>query len=380
MTFSEFQRLKPEIAAGLPHADKGVATAAQVVGENKTPSESDASSEKGMGSRSSSVRAPGRASTHGASPTRAQPHTAAHTSRASPLYAGGLGDGRPVALEQQLVGGRRPHVDDQPRRRDDCRRPHPADALPRPGQARGDPHVPQADPHDEGATRCMHTRRASHHRSRMHIPSRTSHSRLTAPRPAPPPPTPGRLVQVPRDGEVDPPEGERLAHPRLARRDHRRQRLGQVDLPQAADRRPRVGGGRRGDDVAPPLAPPLVRGAAESPPPRGLRAAHADPLHPGALPHRPRQGGGEAQDARDHPRGGGGDDDGGRDPRRRRPQAEGEDGRVRAGRLGHAPNPTAHTPNPPQVRGAEEGADGRRHRVAPPRPSSSPASRRTSRS
>ena len=62
MTFSEFQRLKPEIAAGLPHADKGVATAAQVVGENKTPSESDASSEKGMGSRSSSVRAPGRAS------------------------------------------------------------------------------------------------------------------------------------------------------------------------------------------------------------------------------------------------------------------------------------------------------------------------------
>ena len=62
MTFSEFQRLKPEIAAGLPHADKGVATAAQVVGENKTPSESDASSEKGMGSRSSSVRAPGRVS------------------------------------------------------------------------------------------------------------------------------------------------------------------------------------------------------------------------------------------------------------------------------------------------------------------------------
>ena len=93
MTFSEFQRLKPEIAAGLPHADKGVATAAQVVGENKTPSESDASSEKGMGSRSSSVRAPGRVSD-----PRRLPHARAApiqqlTSRASPpLYAGGLGD------------------------------------------------------------------------------------------------------------------------------------------------------------------------------------------------------------------------------------------------------------------------------------------------
>lgn len=83
MTFSEFQRLKPEIAAGLPHADKGVATAAQVVGENKTPSESDASSEKGMGSRSSSVRAPGRVSD-----PRRLPHARAYrqqlTSRASP--------------------------------------------------------------------------------------------------------------------------------------------------------------------------------------------------------------------------------------------------------------------------------------------------------
>ena len=151
MTFSEFQ---PEIAAGLPHADKGVATAAQVVGENKTPSESDASSEKGMGSRSSSVRTGTRLGPT-APPARAAraqpPYRQQLTSRASPLYAGGLGDGRPVALEQQLVGGRRPHVDDQPRRRDDCRRPHPADALPRPGQARGDPHVPQADPHDEGA-------------------------------------------------------------------------------------------------------------------------------------------------------------------------------------------------------------------------------------
>ena len=85
MTFSEFQRLKPEIAAGLPHADKGVATAAQVVGENKTPSESDASSEKGMGSRSSSVRAPDAPRTHGASPTHAQPpHRQQLTSRASP--------------------------------------------------------------------------------------------------------------------------------------------------------------------------------------------------------------------------------------------------------------------------------------------------------
>ena len=75
MTFSEFQRLKPEIAAGLPHADKGVATAAQVVGENKTPSESDASSEKGMGSRSSSVRAPGRVSDPRRLPhARAAPH------------------------------------------------------------------------------------------------------------------------------------------------------------------------------------------------------------------------------------------------------------------------------------------------------------------
>ena len=72
MTFSEFQRLKPEIAAGLPHADKGVATAAQVVGENKTPSESDASSEKGMGSRSSSVRTGTRLGPT-APPTRAQP-------------------------------------------------------------------------------------------------------------------------------------------------------------------------------------------------------------------------------------------------------------------------------------------------------------------
>ena len=38
MKFSRFQQLKPEIAAGLPQADKGVATAAQVIAENKTPS------------------------------------------------------------------------------------------------------------------------------------------------------------------------------------------------------------------------------------------------------------------------------------------------------------------------------------------------------
>jgi len=39
MTFSEFQRLKPEIAAGLPRVDHGVPTAAAVLAENKTPSE-----------------------------------------------------------------------------------------------------------------------------------------------------------------------------------------------------------------------------------------------------------------------------------------------------------------------------------------------------
>jgi len=39
MTFNEFQALKPEIAAGLPRADHGVATAAGVVADNKTPSE-----------------------------------------------------------------------------------------------------------------------------------------------------------------------------------------------------------------------------------------------------------------------------------------------------------------------------------------------------
>jgi len=46
MTFGEFQILKPEIAAGLPRADHGVATAAQVAAENKTPSEVSAASEK----------------------------------------------------------------------------------------------------------------------------------------------------------------------------------------------------------------------------------------------------------------------------------------------------------------------------------------------
>ena len=39
MTFGDFQKLKPEIAAGLPRAEKGVATAAATVAENKTPSE-----------------------------------------------------------------------------------------------------------------------------------------------------------------------------------------------------------------------------------------------------------------------------------------------------------------------------------------------------
>ena len=39
MTFKQFQALKPEIAAGLPRADKGVATASGVIAENKTPSE-----------------------------------------------------------------------------------------------------------------------------------------------------------------------------------------------------------------------------------------------------------------------------------------------------------------------------------------------------
>merc|ERR1712178_309247 len=46
MTFKQFQHLKPEIAAGLPQADKGVASAAQVVAENKTPSEVSAVSSK----------------------------------------------------------------------------------------------------------------------------------------------------------------------------------------------------------------------------------------------------------------------------------------------------------------------------------------------
>eukprot|EP00966_Prymnesium_polylepis_P228617 5290850-Prymnesium_polylepis.1 len=55
MTFSQFQQLKPEIAAGLPRADHGVATAAGVAAENKTPSEVSAassakSSEKGVSS------------------------------------------------------------------------------------------------------------------------------------------------------------------------------------------------------------------------------------------------------------------------------------------------------------------------------------------
>ena len=39
MTFSQFQKLKPEIAAGLPRHDTGVASAAQVLAENRTPSE-----------------------------------------------------------------------------------------------------------------------------------------------------------------------------------------------------------------------------------------------------------------------------------------------------------------------------------------------------
>ncbi|KAL3909395.1 MAG: hypothetical protein SGPRY_009442, partial [Prymnesium sp.] len=46
MRFSDFQRLKPEIAAGLPRADHGVATAAGVIRENKTPSEVSAVSAK----------------------------------------------------------------------------------------------------------------------------------------------------------------------------------------------------------------------------------------------------------------------------------------------------------------------------------------------
>jgi len=46
MTFKEFQELKPEIAAGLPRADKGVASAADVLAANKTPSEVSAASSK----------------------------------------------------------------------------------------------------------------------------------------------------------------------------------------------------------------------------------------------------------------------------------------------------------------------------------------------
>ncbi|KAL1526637.1 hypothetical protein AB1Y20_015341 [Prymnesium parvum] len=44
MTFGQFQRLKPEIAAGLPRADHGVATAAGVLKDNRTPSEVSAAS------------------------------------------------------------------------------------------------------------------------------------------------------------------------------------------------------------------------------------------------------------------------------------------------------------------------------------------------
>jgi len=55
MTFQAFQTLKPEIAAGLPRVDKGVASAAAVIAENRTPSEvsevaamSEAGSSKGI--------------------------------------------------------------------------------------------------------------------------------------------------------------------------------------------------------------------------------------------------------------------------------------------------------------------------------------------
>jgi len=46
MTFKEFQILKPEIAAGLPQVDKGVASTADVQAANKTPSEVSAVSSK----------------------------------------------------------------------------------------------------------------------------------------------------------------------------------------------------------------------------------------------------------------------------------------------------------------------------------------------
>jgi len=48
MTFKQFQLLKPEIAAGLPQAEKGVANTSDVMAANKTPSEVSEASEESL--------------------------------------------------------------------------------------------------------------------------------------------------------------------------------------------------------------------------------------------------------------------------------------------------------------------------------------------
>mmetsp|Transcript_40467 Transcript_40467/g.94456 ORF Transcript_40467/g.94456 Transcript_40467/m.94456 type:complete len:416 (-) Transcript_40467:40-1287(-) len=167
--------------------------------------------------------------------------------------------GQHVGRDDGVVIG---HLDDaQQGGRDDRRRPHPADALPRPRQARRHPHLPQARHVDEG----------------HQLPVRAY----------------GALGDRERDGR---------RHARLARRSARRQWRGKDHLPQAAYRRPGAHRGR-GRGVEAPQPARLVHRAALAPPPRGLPQQHADQLHPGALPAGPGRRDRQAQEPRARRRG-----------------------------------------------------------------------------